>query len=965
MTSDANQCLSLTMATADPPQVTGEIPTIPPPKLTVFVTDTTPHIVWTDRYHFVILELMTDGNLLLFTSNNDVIKVPPRLYENVDFDFREFLVDDSTFFLDDDPVLLTIHHNLHGLPSLKGKRTPLDIINEFEKAQHRLLNPQRPLPIIKRTRPCNLPSEHAHDFIFWNFDIPHVDYYNAWYHSSNIWSLNKPTTYFSVDTHATIESHITDPTFPETPIAVAPPIPHYCGLNTHLYYGRSDFSDVIFSCPHKTPSKGLPADTTIYNLGQELPTCKIYFSYQPDDINPDIPSHFLDTQLLEVISFRNAIWNLPQYRVRLDHENKLSRFWTETSLESRLLNVRSNPEHYNNTYQDKQVQESLRFSKINNRGPRKWAYDLGLHLLNDLMTTKPGDHSHLDLNKLPTLPYLPIEDMDARGRGFQFHCKFYNNEIFRNVITPNLYALGNSYTNVYLDLIHDGSTVVQAWKRYRPPIRVNLWDAIADRRPYLKDIDKFRHPIEFVPFTNEEVARVTKRPPKAKLGDPRDWTPVLMPCHPTKCIPPPTLTRIGSGVSQTIVTRHIGVKRAYTATNHHLNSLIKHKVQRQCTYTHSTFWKNFRDGPIPFLVCGHLLDERNNLNLTLFQTDVLKVEPSDTQEFITFSPESGLCSFGPAQIRLDREPDPIPLPFSEHEPEVLGVPTWTCSPGCVVPATFEGLTVKNSPEYQQWLIFLAINSHRIKYLPNSQTREKCSINPNAYWYMYQANGYCTYYCTNFSMMGLSYHLPLYHPFRWTLAYQFTHSELNDLKWFQIDDFETAHVPNAVITRTAFYSPFYRITRSITREFCDFSTTKFGIGVPILGPIPDEYVIYEPFEADMTAVSKLLKHLRYSSHNTPDLAKASMKSLSLTHLQTELYNQMFIRQTTGLNPIPGTEEYKQVENALVDAIATCALTDSDIASVTEYLPEKPDPQKHDITSTSTESKILSKIFKRKK
>jgi hypothetical protein len=75
----------------------------PPPKIgkpLIHVTDTIPHIVWTTKYHFVILELMSDRTLLMFTHFRDVIKVPESEYSKPGFDFKDHLKDRYDYKLD-------------------------------------------------------------------------------------------------------------------------------------------------------------------------------------------------------------------------------------------------------------------------------------------------------------------------------------------------------------------------------------------------------------------------------------------------------------------------------------------------------------------------------------------------------------------------------------------------------------------------------------------------------------------------------------------------------------------------------------------------------------------------------------------------------------------------------------------------------------------------------------------------
>jgi len=399
---------------------------------TVYVTDNTPHIVWTEDYKFVILELMTDGTLLLFTTNEDVIKVLPSEYKKSDFDFRDHLFDGHLVRLD--PKLVTnrcpLNYDLAGLPGVRKQPTPLDVIEEFDMSYYRLTHPKPPVKVIKRA-PAEAKTFYEQDFIFWNFDMPNMDFYDCWYHSTNYWLTNKPEKYYSVCSDINLKSHPGDDTFPSDFIFVTCPAPHVCGLNRHLYDELEDVSQIKFMCPDKEVHAGLSLGTTMSQspapLGEK---CKVFYKYQATPWGQQYTTIEMYEFLIAIISFRNRIWNLPYYRCRLDHDNKQSRFWTDKSLAARLLQVREQPEPAKFEVQVKQLSMAQKFSKIRTRNPYTFQCDKGLHLLDTFITTKPGDIDHLDLNHLPTLPYKWVDDMDARGRGFQFYYKFNNYIIF-------------------------------------------------------------------------------------------------------------------------------------------------------------------------------------------------------------------------------------------------------------------------------------------------------------------------------------------------------------------------------------------------------------------------------------------------------------------------------------------------------------------------------------------------------
>ena len=938
------------------------------PEPRVYVTDSTPHITYVNNYHFVILEIIQDETLLIFTPYQDVIKVQKEHYLKPDFDFKDYLLDEYHFRQEDETDTkrkFYQHHNLHGIPTVKGKRPPVDLEEEADMNHLRMINPQEPLEVYRRRRPLQPAEPHKTNVVFWNFDMPHVDFYDCWYHSSNTFTLNKPVEYYLYGSEIVIDDYINHPLFPDTPIKITWPPPHLCGLNTLLYVDHPNIQELTFCCPNrKPPRKGPPLNKTIYTVGNEYRhKCHTFFSYFPQYIGSRHNPQFLHNKLVQVINFRNKIWNSLEYRCRLDHDNRLSRFWLDKPINERTQFVKSHPEPATNHTQLLQSQEALRFSKIIIRIATSWCYDRGTHLIHTIQDSRLGDHNYLDLEKVPYLPYQHVEDMDARGRGFQFFYKHYNIIVFRNTIACNLYAVGNLTTNVYIDIIHNGTKIQGAWKRFRHPIRPALKGSLVESRPLLKSIEHLREEVEFVPFTLCEVGPAKPYTPSVKLHQAPEWTPIIMPCHPTDCTSPPGVKRDPDTLEVHVID-YYGAKRSYTASNDHLNRLIKHSIARQCSVNHKSYWKFAKDGPLPFLICGNLVDDKNHIDLARFQTEVLELpESSPTQEFITFSPAFGLCIFTEAQVKTEHE-DPVPPEpplFQGEQPPRLLVPVYNCGPGCVTPEIFTCISTLNTPEYQKWLSFLAYNSHKIKYLPSQEMSEKCSVNPNAKWHKYNHDGYFAFYCTNYSMANLTYHLPLFHPQRWTLAYQFTLSELKQLPWQELQDCQVVYMPQVTITRTVPHSPFYRVNRLNSNEFCDFSTLRYGIGMPIFEPVPDESVIYEPCEVDMEMANKVLQHLRHRSHNTDELLAASLKSLSLLPQQQQELDKALIQHTTGSDPEPGTEEYQLAANYFAEAMATGTISDAEITSVLK----EHDPVTAEATSTSTIPLNLSKLFRNRK
>ena len=924
----------------------------------IHVTDKIPHIVWTTKYEFVILELMDDDTLLVFTQMADVIKIKKSEHSKPDFKFKNHLKDRYGYKIDPHMHYRQItapDEELLGLPGIGSninQHTPYDLLTEFDFACKRTGTSRPPVKVFPRTKEDDPPTPYENYFTFWNFDMPSVDFYLAWYHSSNTFPLNYQPVFYSYCLDITVPRKIGSLHSPEEPAIVTMPKPHMCGLNANLYAYKTDLSKQVFCCPPTKPVTGLPANIDLQNLGLDQQKCKIYYSYQAEPWDKSLPVEYVFKNLRHIIDFRNKVWNNQTYRCRLDHDNKLARFWHEKPMEDRMIKVRNYPETINNPHQMSQMKDAQIFSKIITRVTTTWSTDDGKHMLKDFQDCKPGDHAYVDLDKLPYLPYKVIDDMDARGRGFLFYYKHCNTIIYRNIFAANLYAIGNLYTNTYIDVINNGLEITHAWKRYRQPIRLHARGELNDKRPLLENLEDDRHSTEYIPFTNEEVDP-PKKLSKKEQKVPKEWTPIFMPCHAIDCKVPDIKYKLGIGKMQ-YKKQFSGYKRKYTVSKEHLDTLIKHIMPNKCTKTNETFWKSARDGPVPIYFCGNILDDRNCINIRQFQEIVLnKRRFTDTLSLITFSPMLGLCDFTKNQVRLPDEPD-----FRPTEPlcdaTTLKVPVWTCSPRCVAPPAFSNLSVDNNLEYQQWLINLCLNSDKIKFQLTKPTNETCTVNPEAAWHMYENNNHVAFFCTNYSVFGVSYHLPLHHPKRWTLAYMFTQSDLHEIPWTNYKNQQVFYMPDAVMSRPSSFAAWYRITRYHTGEWCEFSTLRFGIGTPIFDEAPDYNVIYEPHEVDIEIPIKILQFIKHIRPDKHDLESVSMNAISLNKAFSQHAEEQLIAQVTGMSLEPTSDEYLKAKNEIIQKIALGINPTADLRK-----PEPPPKTPEEIEAERLEKKDLSK------
>ena len=195
----------------------------------VHVTDTTPHVVWTNELQYVVLELMVDGSLLIITRYNDVIKVPQHEYSMSNFDFRDYLLDDQTYHINicqPRPKSQRVQGSTVGL-RFDDEQPPRDIIEEYHQKAYKLMYAKPPKQIIRKVpMDLQLHTSKPHRFTFWNFEQPTKEFYDCWYHSSNKWTPSYPDIFYCMFDKCNIHVINQDGTFPQGPVVIRPPIPH-------------------------------------------------------------------------------------------------------------------------------------------------------------------------------------------------------------------------------------------------------------------------------------------------------------------------------------------------------------------------------------------------------------------------------------------------------------------------------------------------------------------------------------------------------------------------------------------------------------------------------------------------------------------------------------------------------------------------------------------------------------------
>ena len=886
--------------------------------LKVHVTDTTPHIVWTNELQYVILELMIDGTLLIITRFNDIIKVPESEYSIPTFDFRDYLVDERCFHLsscDIKPKSQMVKGSTVGFHH-PDECNPKDILEEYNLKAYNLMYGRPPKQIVRQVpQDLHLHTSKPHQFEFWNFDQPTKEFFDCWYHSTNKWSPNYQKTFYCIFDKCDIHLINQDGTFPPGPVLVRLPIPHRCGINKHLLKDQKLEIPMEEVCPILKEHHNVPSLPTIEISLRTY--CHIFFTYKMCENVHDFKMHEMYSFMLDVISVRQRCWNLQSNRCRLDYDNKISEFWTTMSISDRLNILFKNPEQISNPSHEIQVMESQKHLKSNStKHPHFWFADKGLSLLNEVLDNSECDEKPLNPIDLLNQEFHPVPDMDARSRGFTLYSEHGDLILFKNERYTNLICLGNRRINVYVDAFFNGQEITHAWRRFRPVIRTVFRDSFNDFRPVLTTIEYSRQPVELIPHTDMQVSRVKRRFIQTHV-DTQFWTPIIIPCITGMCKPPNTFKKYLA--LDTPNGRPIGVKRLYTMTNSHFNKIIKHNVSKTCDISNEFKWKLGREGPIPILVCSRILDSQNNIDFKKLQDGLEGPDP--TLDFVTFSPNDGLHGFTEMSVRTS-PPKKEPSKFGPNEDEMVTPILWSCCPNCIPPSTFQEVKVENTEEYKKWILQICMNADKLRYENNYDTFEPCTASRTATWrkLSYFNFKFPAFFCSNFAFLGLNYHLPMDHPKRWTMAYQFTCSELDTLAWKTNGYALRAYLPDATVVRPFPGAPQYSIIRTSDNQICHFSTLRFGVGEPDHAALNDFPVVYESrFEADTMMMSRFLK-FQEKSHRVATLGDIALRFIGMTPEDKDVFNKTLMRMCTGMELDPNSELYKETANYMATQFA---------------------------------------------
>jgi len=334
--------------------------------------------------------------------------------------------------------------------------------------------------------------------------------------------------------------------------------------------------------------------------------------------------------------------------------------------------------------------------------------------------------------------------------------------------------------------------------------------------------------------------------------------------------------------------------------------------------SHDTQWKVAKDGPITFLVCGNLVDKHNKVDFNQITGKPPQVDPEIG--FVTYSPRKDLSGFSLSSIRfVSAGIDNI----TELDlPDQVKPPTWTCGLACQVPEELNGLRVQTTESFRHWTLQLCLNAHKLRYMPNEDLHIPCTMNQQATWRQISGSDHQGFFCSNFAFLGLNYHLPLGHPMRWTTAYQFSDSELDQMPWITVGRSQIYHLKDITIERPYKGAPIYKVIRNFDKKSCMYSLKRFGLGEPILDGKYDFPVIYEDeFEADTNLMGKLLQFKGQAWLDPDPLQQLASLMVSLPTSSQQTINKVITKACTGQFHDMQSQEYKETSDQVADLLAT--------------------------------------------
>ena len=878
---------------------------------TIDVVDCVPHITWTDTHQFVILQYQTDKSIYIFTNDNSVTKIPFELHSRKDFDFRECLSEEHGVisFANPDKFArcLTIDPNDTDIgAATQFPKTHRSIIGEFYDKTYSALS-DKPKTIHRRALTDDTESNPSRRFTFRNFGEPSVDFYNCWYHPSNKWKPAAIEMFMCYKTNKDIVVHKHDEAFPSTGVMIRPPLAHQCGINSSLI--DNSVSKFLFKCTSAFRISSNPDSPTLQ--------CQAKFSYKSIPISHLISDEELDSLLTDVIISFSRAWNLPHYRCRFEFDNHFSQFWTAKPIDERMSDVLSQPNHnVKSLLITNQFRSSQNFPSIKTIIPDTKIIDLGLHLLSTVITTKKTDFDHFDVSTIPTLEFSFVDDMDARDRGFTWFHRHHHYILYMNVTEPNLYAFGNLKINVFIDMKVIDGQVVRAWRRYDHVVRQHVITGTMDLRPIIRQ----EHPADAIRFTipgtNVTVHPGEEYPFTTKFHH-IEWTPVIIPCHPT-CRPPKTLFQYCYNQAKLDSGTIKGVRRSITIRNDFFNNMIRHDIFAVCTRTFASRWKCSKFGPISFLICGSLLDEFNVLDFHQIVNDPTVTSSVLTMTFNTFSPTFGLCGFSPGMIFQFTDAPYLLDP--ETDRKLTSLPQWPCSPQCRSPPSIKKMRIHDTQDFRNWLSELALNVYKLKYLNSEPTTFKCTINKHAHWRVLTKGRYQTFFCNNFAMFGLNFRLPIFHPKRWAMSYCFTEEELSSLPWTKVGKFWSATLTNAIVTRQKKQFPLYSVFWIPSRDSCVFHLGRLGMAQPVLDPLEPHSLVYKShFEADSMAMGSLLRGSKMNSITSNTLESMVLKVFQNNKALEYDLLKLSLELNGSAEPNPEDPEWKTLRDRFASAL----------------------------------------------
>ena len=715
-----------------------------------------PIIIDTTMGYHALLELNKDGSIYIYLLNGEIIKISDEEKSDQLFDTSRFLTNDWT--------------------AMDESKVPEEYLQGF----HLMTNEQKTYLISTNAdNPPNLDPKFTNKPIppakFINFDIPTATAVKCWYHPTNIWRRRKQTVYLCQKFAGTI--YVQDEYTTKSPVLI----------------------------------QEVQTYKTIY--------AKHYLEHKiivPTDraLAPTIHA------VRRLITLHQIAHNKPDYRCRLDLENKKSFFWKDKPFNQRILECAREPLFHMppegltlteiaEVMEEQKKCTAHRFDDDNN----------GLSFLHEFKDSDGIRDFLFSREALRRMAWTHVKDAQARKRGFYFQAHLPHFTIFRNCkkLHEFVIRLEHKYTE-YL-MRHDGTRPIEVLPNFIPVLQEDQPFALGDDYKILvmdittPEIEK-DHCEEWIDPDPEETAFQIGITEQTQM-----WTPIITPCSPA-CHVPYQIAKLTTYEKRNPAFNRY---RCIAVDTVRLDALPWFSTNLTCNIHITETWHTSILDKIPMYRCSAEPRLRGLHNLTARDEEAIGIHYG-----YTFSKEKGFSGLNPTMFKLAEE---------DEQPETLTpdmewkAPTYPCAPGCVPPQEIRDIKIRSIGDIRQWYKDLALSIHILFQKPWEDTPELCDLNSSFCWQVIQFKALPVFKCSGHHTTNIATIYSPTHQNRWALAYCFTYHQLKTMKWERFQSTHRAKLHRAIISMVTLESTYYTVTNDLNQT-CTFEVHISDIATPM-------------------------------------------------------------------------------------------------------------------------------------